>query len=210
MANQDYLPKQDGKLVVWLNQFKTELATAATDLGLVAGDVTAITGDASSLLTALQNQSAEAATRKSVTAAKEATMKSIVPKLRAFARRVKVMPGYTDAIGQRLGIIRPDASGDMSVMATIGERPTLTIGPVRNGNVAIRFRKNGFTGVQIAGRRGSETEFVMLKTQLRSPFVDERMNLGKGPETRYYQARYLDGDDLVGEASDILVVTVPE
>jgi hypothetical protein len=35
-------------------------------------------------------------------------------------------------------------------------------------------------------------------------------NLGPGPETRQYQAQYLDGDDLVGPLSDVLLVTVPE
>lgn len=41
----DYMPRQDGQLVVWLNQFKTELAASATDLGLLTTDVTAITTD---------------------------------------------------------------------------------------------------------------------------------------------------------------------
>ena len=40
------------------------------------------------------------------------------------------------------------------------------------------------------------------------PYVDTRPN--PGPETRQYQAQYLDGDDLVGPLSDVLLVTVPE
>jgi hypothetical protein len=40
------------------------------------------------------------------------------------------------------------------------------------------------------------------------PYVDTRPNLGPGPETRQYQAQYLDGDDLVGPLSDVLLVTL--
>ena len=41
------------------------------------------------------------------------------------------------------------------------------------------------------------------------PYVDTRANLSPGPETRYYVAKFLGRDTLVGELSDILVVTVP-
>ena len=201
----DYMPRQDGQLVVWLNQFKTELAASATDLGLLTTDVTAITTDIADLLTAIQDQAGKVAAQQAATAAKKAAKESITPKVRAMAKRIKSMPTYSAEAGQRLGIIAPATTGESLVFA----RPALSAGQVRNGYVSVRFLKSGFSGVQIASKRG-EGEFVVLKTQLRSPFVDDRVNLAQGPETRYYQARYLDGDSLVGEASDILVVTVPE
>lgn len=204
----DYLPRQDGKLVIWLTQFKTELAASATDLGLVTTDVTAITTDVTELLSAVQDQAAKVAEQQAATAAKKHAKESVVPKVRAMAKRIKSLPNYTSEAGQRLGIVASSQEVIGAPAAGV-TRPVLTAGQVRNGHVAVRFLKNGFSGIQIAGKRG-EGDFVVLKTQMRSPFVDERMNLGKGPETRYYQARYLDGDDLVGEASDILVVTVPE
>lgn len=42
-----------------------------------------------------------------------------------------------------------------------------------------------------------------------SSLVDTRANLTAGPETRYYVAQYLQKDAVVGEISDVLVVTVP-
>ena len=205
----DCLPRQDGMLVIWLTQFKTELAASATDLGVVTADVTSITTDVTGLLSAIQDQAGKVAEQQATTAAKKSAKGSVVPKVRAIVKRIKSLPNYTAEAGQRLGIVAPsqDLAGPGSQTAAV--QPVLTAGQVRNGHVAVRFLKNGFSGIQIAGKRG-DGDFVVLKTQMRSPFVDERVNLGKGPETRYYQARYLDGDDLVGEASDILVVTVPE
>jgi hypothetical protein len=43
----------------------------------------------------------------------------------------------------------------------------------------------------------------------KSPYVDARANLTAGAETRYYLAQFLQKDAVVGEISDVLVVTVP-
>jgi hypothetical protein len=42
-----------------------------------------------------------------------------------------------------------------------------------------------------------------------APYVDTRANLTPGPETRYYVGQFLVRDTLVGQLSDVLVVTVP-
>ena len=52
--------------------------------------------------------------------------------------------------------------------------------------------------------------FGFLARDTEAPYVDTRANLGPGPETRQYQAQYLDGHDLVGPLSDVLLVTVLE
>lgn len=209
MATYDYLPRQNGNLMVWLNQFKTELTAGATELGLIAGDVTAMGTEITTVVTAIQEQAAQAAARQAATAGKKQAMKTVIPKIRTLVRRIKSLPNYTEAIGQRLGIVAgPAVALGMPLAASVS--PVLSTGQVRNGNVEIRFVKSGFTGAQIACRRGTEAEFVVLRNQIYSPLIDARPNLARGPETRQYQAWYLDGDALTGQASDILVVTVPE
>ena len=74
----------------------------------------------------------------------------------------------------------------------------------------IDFIKDDSTGVEIRSKRGGETAFTFLARDTQPPYVDTRPNLGPGPETRQYQAQYLDGDELVGPLSGVLVVTVPE
>ena len=81
---------------------------------------------------------------------------------------------------------------------------------MQNGAVEIDFMKRDSTGVEIRSKRGTETAFSFLARDTEPPYVDTRPNLGTGPETRQYQAQYLDGDELVGPLSDLLVVTVPE
>ncbi|MBC8116178.1 MAG: hypothetical protein H7062_17465 [Candidatus Saccharimonas sp.] len=52
--------------------------------------------------------------------------------------------------------------------------------------------------------------FSFLAIDTSSPYVDTRANLVAGsPESRQYQAQYLNGDDPIGQLSDILNVTVP-
>ena len=66
--------------------------------------------------------------------------------------------------------------------------------------------------MEIRTKRGTETEYTFLARDTESPYVDTRANLaagGNGPETRYYVAQYLQKDAVVGEISDVLVVTVP-
>ena len=50
---------------------------------------------------------------------------------------------------------------------------------------------------------------LFLARDTESPYVDTRANLTGGPETRYYVAQFLQKDAVVGEISDVLVVTVP-
>lgn len=77
------------------------------------------------------------------------------------------------------------------------------------GAVTIGFNKSISSGVKIFAKRGAEPAFTFLATDTASPYVDNRANLAAGPETRHYQAQYLDGDDPVGLVSDTLTVTVP-
>jgi hypothetical protein len=80
---------------------------------------------------------------------------------------------------------------------------------VVTGEVTLGFAKQGYTGVEIRCKRGAETAFSFLARDTESPYVDTRANLAAAPETRYYQAQFLQKDALVGQWSDVLVVTVP-
>ena len=54
-----------------------------------------------------------------------------------------------------------------------------------------------------------ETAWTLLGQDNFSPYLDGRALLVAGqPEERRYRLRYLDGDELVGEYSDVMAVTV--
>ena len=118
---------------------------------------------------------------------------------------IKAHAGYTTAIGQQLGIIGDEDTADLT-----NAKPTLTLkGPVVAGDVKVDFNKSISDGVLIESKRGSETTFTFLTIDRELHYQDTRANLGAGPETRQYRARYMLNDAPVGNWSDVLTVTVP-
>ena len=73
------------------------------------------------------------------------------------------------------------------------------------------FALSGITGVSVIAQRGEATTlWEPLGDDLFSPFIDKRPNLTPGhPETRRYRFQYKDGDEVIGQLSDIVVVTMP-
>jgi hypothetical protein len=204
MAKQDYVPRQDPDFVTWFQNFKTELASVAATVGLLPADVTANDNDFTLIDGKINALVAAKAAQQSAAADKIATRTLVEGRLRALVRRVKSHPGYTTAIGEQLGVIGPEDTTDLSTA-----KPTLTATSVLAGAVTVGFNKSISSGVRISSKRGAEPAFTFLASDTSSPYVDNRANLAAGPETRQYQAQYLDGDDPVGLVSDTLTVTVP-
>jgi hypothetical protein len=204
MAKQDYLPPRDGDFLTWYQNFKTELATVAASVGLLPADVTAVDGDFTLIDGKIAAVVAAKADQQAAAADKAASRTLVESRLRAVVRRIKSHPGYTPAIGEQLGVVGPEDTTDLNTA-----QPTLQATSVLAGSVTIGFTKSVSSGVRILAKRGAEPAFTFLASDTSSPYVDTRENLAAGPETRHYQAQYLDGDDPVGLVSDTLTVTVP-
>src|SRR5437868_7956547 len=125
------IPRTDNELMVWLNNFSTAFASHATALGFTAADVNSAQADAAMLdflvgdLVPTYKSALQARTSyKSllingpvgspggdlppapVTAAAPASVApGILPRLRLLVQRIQAAPGYTEAIGQNLGIV---------------------------------------------------------------------------------------------------------
>jgi hypothetical protein len=205
MAKQDFYPTRDPeKLTFWAN-FYSNLTTVGPTVGLEAADIALMADQKSALENAINNKLGAKAYAQSATAACTAVDGTAEDALRAMVRRIKAHPSYTTAVGEQLGIEGPQASPP----AGDGPRPDLREASVVTGEVTIGFAKQGFSGVEIQSKRGAETAFSFLARDTESPYVDTRANLAAAPETRYYQAQFLQKDALVGQWSDVLVVTVP-
>lgn len=129
----------------------------------------------------------------------------IVNRLRKLVQNIKSRPGYTDTIGQDLGIVT--ASGTASA-----EIPTLTVVTTPAGAVTIAWNKSGWTGIKVQSRNSNGTGggvWQDLGVDLYSPFVDTRpLLVGNQPEVREYRACYLDGDTPQPAWSQSLTLTV--
>ena len=205
MAKQDYIPKADGDLIAWHDNFKTQVVVAAATFGLVTADTDALTASNTELHTKFDASQAAKATALAKNADKSSAFTAGVTGARALANRIKVHPAYTAAFGQQFGIVGPEDTTDLTQ-----QKPTLKAQAVTPGSATIGFNKSVSSGVRILSKRGAEAAFSFLAIDTSSPYVDTRANLVAGsPESRQYQAQYLNGDDLIGQLSDILNVTVP-
>ena len=122
----------------------------------------------------------------------------------AFVARIKVLPGYTEAIGTDLGIVGAEDTVEHPLPKFTAE--------VQDGSgvqaVRIGFFKYTHMGVFIESRRnGGAWEFLGIDTV--SPYMDERALLTPGtPEMREYRMRFWDKGTPNGDWTDVAKVTV--
>jgi hypothetical protein len=211
--NQSFIPTADSDFANFLSNLGTKLAPNAVTVGLVAADATAVSTDATSFQTLVVDQINKQTAAKGATTAKDLSRATIEKRTRALIKRIKSHPAYTATLGEQLGIAAPAGTAApvrMMAQATAEARPTLRGLVAGDGSVGLKFKKHRHTGVMIFGRRGDETAFTLLAKQLFSPFIDDRENLVPGePETREYYGLYVDGDQTVGQQSDVTRQTVP-
>ncbi|HEY0321735.1 MAG TPA: hypothetical protein VGC66_12310 [Pyrinomonadaceae bacterium] len=226
-------PKADPQLVIWFKNFAQAFATHGPALGFTAAEVTSVENDAqmmdfliSDMLptykAGLQSRTAYKTLIKDgpigATAGPLPTASApvvplvtvapgILPRLRQLIQRIKVAPGYTESIGEDLGITGEDTGS--SIPETDTAKPTFKATPQPGANVRIDFEKRGFDGVLVESRRTGETNWTQLGIDLYSPFVDTRPPAQPNtPEVREYRLRYYDGDEAVGQWSDIITATI--
>ncbi|MES2708475.1 MAG: hypothetical protein V4726_17920 [Verrucomicrobiota bacterium] len=126
----------------------------------------------------------------------------VLTRLRRLVQNIKTRPGYTETIGQNLGMIGTVGGGGP-------EAPTLTVISVPAGAVTIGWNKSGWTGVKVQARKSGTESWEDLGVDLYSPFVDTRpLSLPNQPENREYRACYLDGDTAQADWSQVLALTV--
>ena len=127
----------------------------------------------------------------------------ILVRLGRLVKRLKGSPNYTEAIGQDLGIVGAE------ITPADPPKPTGSVAMVGPNEVRVKWVKAGFTGVVVECQRAGETAWTVLGQDNFSPYLDARPLLVAGqPEERRYRLRYIDGDALVGEYSDVMSVTV--
>jgi hypothetical protein len=227
MARQDYLPNAEDQLVVWFANLAAKLPGYATLLEIASTDVLAVESDALFVAAVVNYAEAVRLDLKETTAFKNLELygplggaiptlpggadpitlspraPGIIPRTRALVQRVKAAAHYTQAIGQDLGVVGPEASEPLTVKPT---GRAFASGP---HEATVEFRKGGFDGVLIECRRAGEAAFALLAFDTYSPYVDNRPPLVPGqPEAREYRMRYRKADEAVGEYSDVMSVVV--
>ena len=118
--------------------------------------------------------------------------------------RIRAHPTYTDEMGANLGI-KPSASGPSPETVV---KPSIKLTAVPGNVVEAKFVRGSNDGVRIEMQIDIDTNWTVAGNFPKSPAV---INIPAGPDNLpraiRMRARYLDGNNPVGENSDTVNVT---
>jgi hypothetical protein len=121
----------------------------------------------------------------------------------SLVKRIRTRKELTAAMAEELDIIPTSTSIDFNSL-----KPEIKVTLVAN-IPQYEYTKKGATGISVYCKRGSDTTFVFIDKDFKTPYVDKRPNLELGiPEIRTYKFRYFYDDNEVGNWSDEISVTV--
>jgi hypothetical protein len=225
MKKKPYLPKPMPQRVIWLNTFATKLATHAATVGVSPAELALVVLMAAfyqyiAALIDLSRTFTQNLTqyRNILTNAALGTILDPLPSLAIpvapmppttigiltyiskLVQRIKGHTGYSEAIGEDLGIV-----GDESTFVEETFKPTgKAIQQI--GYVKITFEKDECSSMHIYTWNG--TAFVYLANDTESPYHDTRPLAVPGqPENRQFQLRGVLHDVEIGIPSDTINVT---
>lgn len=105
MSNRDFIPKEDGNLVGWFNNFATQCDSYSTLLGLTAAEVASIEAASSNFSTAWNGMNTAHAAAKEATTNKNTVRRNSVSLARQFAREFKANPTVPESLLEALGVV---------------------------------------------------------------------------------------------------------
>lgn len=225
-----WLPRRDAERLLWLQNFALKLNNYVGTAGILASDVTNMNTVRDQVQWILNRTDQIRTVSQDLTTLKKILFDGpnttptgaypVAPTYPAppavgptagifinitnFVERLKRTSGYTEVMGEDLGIIGP-----VTIESIVD--PTFTALAQPNSEIRLNWVKGSSDGVIIESQRGAETVWTLLATDRFSPYLDARPPLVVGePEVRRYRVRYLDGDAPVGNYSAIVsATTVP-
>ncbi len=176
----DYLPKNDSELVTWLANFVTVLNGNLAAVGLVAADVTPLTGAQTGFGAAVTDQIAKQAAAKAAVETKFTKKDQLEVVIRPLVRRINNHPGMTNTLRGQLGINAP--TGTRTQRGVGPEIPGMILN-LEPGRVVIHFgtdagneltnhKPDWAKGCNIYRRIGATGDFALIAFDTASPYVD--------------------------------------
>lgn len=126
----DFLPTSDLALSDWTGRFVTGCGTHMTAVGLVAADMTALSGAQGVFDGRMGEYGAAQNAVTAARAAKDHARELLEAAIRPLVRRIQAAPGCTDEIRGALGITIPDRTGSTMRADTVADGATRPIGAV--------------------------------------------------------------------------------
>ena len=224
---RSYLENTDEKVVLQLDNFASKIDVYATQFGLSPEEVTNIRNDANYLVWTVSSFQRVDTYKKNWTSFKT-NVKSgtnilsinqipaplefdtaptsvdsgILNRFTATVVRIKAHPSYSKSIGMNLGI----EVGNSKQVDTENAKPILKAS-LRVGKVHLNWKKGNFHGIAIEKDLGNG--FVSFDKDFSPNYVDNSAMPATGESAVWrYRAAYLLNDELVGQWSDIVTISV--
>jgi hypothetical protein len=229
MPAQRYFPQYEADRVIWLNHYAAKIGEHGPRIGLSAEEIAATLADIAHYVWVLhtwypatQQDALQATSTKNLIATGSGTepvripaptqhtdppaavLPGVLNRLFNQVQRIKLHPGYTDAIGQDLSVVATADTSDHPV-------PVFTAateqGP-KGVRVRLDYTKYGHDGINVESRVNGGP-WLLLGSYTQKPAYDDRPPATPGtPETRDYRLRWWDKDEANGEYSAVQTVLV--
>jgi hypothetical protein len=201
MKHDKYFPSILAQQRKWISNYKDKIATEGAALGMTAAEIAAEVAVCDAMILAIDNSDSAKNEAKKKVSEKDDAIKGGMDKLRPLIAVHKKNSGYTQGIGEALGVIGSEISFDPSTAKTI-----VSLSKAPQG-VDIKFTLEQCEGGNIYCRRGSETAFTFIKYVIHPHTIDTRPNLeGAAAEQRQYKIILVLNDEEVGIPSDIATI----
>lgn len=223
-----YIPLADADRVVWLNNFSNRIGQYAVSLGLVPAEISSIENDAQmfSYSVMLQNTAhqywiAVAGLKNQLLSSPQQVPAPALPAMPSagippapvnsgifnriilLVNRIKQSGAYTPTMGQDLNIIAP-----VSTITPNDMIPNLGI-RIDEGHPLLKWTKGNADAVHLFVDRRDNNGFVLLAKVIRNNYMDlAEIPAGDFTAIWDYKARYLIGDDEVGQFSPVISIKV--
>ena len=198
MKRKPYFPGMISLKRSWASNYQTKIAANGAALGMSPADITAEENACQKIMDKIDEADAKQAEAMALNAERDLLIKNQMDTLRPNIRTHKAHTGYSENIGQDLGIIGEEVVIDLENVKTAVK---LTNAPQ---GVVIKFGLENCERANIYCKRGTETAFSFLQTVTHPHTVDTRPNLGGiATELRQYYVILMVNDVEVGKASAI-------
>lgn len=200
-----FFPKSDPSLVAWATNYKEKIVLHGASLGMTPVEIDAEIAICDAVIAAINAVNAQRTTLKKVIDTRDEIIDSQGGELRLDIARHKTATGYTDAIGQDLGIIGASVEFDPNTF-----KPSISV-ELFGGNIRFRFIKAGVNGLNIYKRQKGTSAFTLLSRATKSPFdFHPTLSEANKPEHWEFRAFGVINDVEIGLASDIVEIVFGE
>lgn len=196
-----FVPGQYNKMAAWAANYKVKIGEYGAQVGLSPEAITAQQAAAQKIVDVVNNVQQKKSEQADAVSAQKLLYDNEVKLIRDAVTAYKKNPGFTDNIGNGLGVMTTSFSLDESTLKPILKPTTYP------GYVSLSFNKQRMYGVTIFSRLKGATDWTELASIRTSPYKDVRPLAEAGkPEHREYMAMCYNGEIDLGQQSNIVSV----